>query len=740
MVGVNYQDFITVEKLISEDNVNKALSILETLEKKSGFSPDDQLKFQYYKSKIMLKLGDYNTTIQLAEQVLSGVQQLDAPFYKINALLLMIKSFWHLGKFDDTLRIIKKAEEVLKSYEESHGFIHQFASLLTYKSKIYTQKGKYDQALEYSQKSLELWMEINDKLGLAECFSTIAEVFEYKGDLGTALENIQRSLELWQEIGDKDQIGKNINMIGKIYGRKGDMDNALTYFERSLSIFSEIGNTKEFAFNLCNIGSVYARKGNLEKALDYLKQSLPLIEEFGNNQDIYKLSLNLGVIYANKGDLGLAIKYFQRSLVLQEQIGNKQEIAFALHNLGFAYANKNDFDQGLSYLKQSLVLKKELGNVYDIAQTLQVLGGVYRSKGDLDKAYEHQQQSLRLLKKNKNNLILSNVFAELIHIAVEKNSLKQAHDYLRQLQQISEIENNKRIHQTYQFVKAIVLKADSRVRNKLKAQEILEKIANEEPSKFRLTYMIMLNYCDLLIYEFKISNNQEMLNRVDLTLSKLFDMVKQQPFPSMIIESYWLKAKLKLIKLEIESATELMTKAIKIAEENDLHHLKSQILKEKEVIISELYSGGRFADKAPPLVQRIEESNLEGLISAMKQTNLDFIDQNQRLPITLSELLDKEFIDPLIHTPARLVILTFLHKEKVCTFNSLLEHTALSRGNQVSHLRRLEEAEYILSEKNFVNTKAQTLYRLTEKGQKAFAEYLEHIKLFITFLTDKESD
>ncbi|MFX0091895.1 MAG: tetratricopeptide repeat protein, partial [Candidatus Hodarchaeota archaeon] len=529
-------------------------------------------------------------------------------------------------------------------------------------------------------------------------------------------------------------------MLGKIYGRKGDMDAALNYFELSLAIYKEDGTKKDKASALSNIGSVYALKGNLDKALDYLERSLPLIEEVGTKPDIFKICLNLGTIYANRGDIDLGIKYFHRSLDLQKQIGNKQEIAFTLHNLGFSYSRKNEFDKGLSYLEQSLELKQELGNIYDIAQTLQVLGGVYRSKGDLEKATEYQQQSLKLLEKNRNNLILSNVLAELIHIAIEKNTIVQAREYLHRLQQISEMEDNKRINQTYQFVKALVLKADSRARSKLKAQEILEHVANETPSKFFLSYMTLLNYCDLLVYELKISNNQEILDQVELAFSRLFDMVKQQPFPSMRVESYWLKAKLKLIQLEIDIAIELMTKAIQIAEENDLLHLKAQILNEKDQIINEIYSDQELKGKTTTLIQRIEKVNLEKSISSMKQNKMNYTDENQQISINISKFLDKENFNPLIHTPARLAILTFLYKKRIATFNILLDQTALSRGNQLSHLRRLEEAGYIESEKTFVNAKPQTVYKLAEKGQQAFIGYLEYMKSLITSLTDEKSN
>jgi len=54
-----------------------------------------------------------------------------------------------------------------------------------------------------------------------------------------------------------------------------------------------------------------------------------------------------------------------------------------------------------------------------------------------------------------------------------------------------------------------------------------------------------------------------------------------------------------------------------------------------------------------------------------------------------------------------------------------------TQGNPSIHLRTLEEAEYIAIEKSFLNRKPLTRARLTDKGRKAFAAYLEALAKLI---------
>ncbi len=82
-------------------------------------------------------------------------------------------------------------------------------------------------------------------------------------------------------------------------------------------------------------------------------------------------------------------------------------------------------------------------------------------------------------------------------------------------------------------------------------------------------------------------------------------------------------------------------------------------------------------------------------------------------------------IDKLVHEPARLKILTYLYQLEGADFVYLMHKTGLSRGNLSSHLSKLEEAEYVIIEKKFVDKIPRTMIVLSEKGQNALMNYKE---------------
>ncbi|HEX2099243.1 MAG TPA: transcriptional regulator [Candidatus Synoicihabitans sp.] len=84
-------------------------------------------------------------------------------------------------------------------------------------------------------------------------------------------------------------------------------------------------------------------------------------------------------------------------------------------------------------------------------------------------------------------------------------------------------------------------------------------------------------------------------------------------------------------------------------------------------------------------------------------------------------------LNELIHQPVRLRIMAALSalgpREQV-DFMFLKENLGLTDGNLGAHLRALEEAGYVASEKTFVARRPKTFLAATALGRKAFTAHV----------------
>jgi DNA-binding MarR family transcriptional regulator len=92
---------------------------------------------------------------------------------------------------------------------------------------------------------------------------------------------------------------------------------------------------------------------------------------------------------------------------------------------------------------------------------------------------------------------------------------------------------------------------------------------------------------------------------------------------------------------------------------------------------------------------------------------------------------DVSRLDDVIHGRLRLGIMAHLVRAEVADFNELKDALKATQGNLSIHLRKLEDAGYVSIEKGYLGRKPRTQVRLTKKGRKAFATYLDDIHRLI---------
>ncbi len=86
-------------------------------------------------------------------------------------------------------------------------------------------------------------------------------------------------------------------------------------------------------------------------------------------------------------------------------------------------------------------------------------------------------------------------------------------------------------------------------------------------------------------------------------------------------------------------------------------------------------------------------------------------------------MFDFDRLDKLIHEKGRLAIMTVLASRANWPFQDLKAHLKMSDGNLITHLRALQQAEYVAAHREIL-TRPQTRYELTPTGRKAFQNYL----------------
>jgi predicted transcriptional regulator len=88
-------------------------------------------------------------------------------------------------------------------------------------------------------------------------------------------------------------------------------------------------------------------------------------------------------------------------------------------------------------------------------------------------------------------------------------------------------------------------------------------------------------------------------------------------------------------------------------------------------------------------------------------------------------------LDPILHSELRLAIISLMIGNESIEFGYIKEKTKATSGNISVQLQKLKDADYISIEKSFKGNYPLTTCTITEKGLKAFEEYVKTLETYI---------
>jgi DNA-binding MarR family transcriptional regulator len=99
--------------------------------------------------------------------------------------------------------------------------------------------------------------------------------------------------------------------------------------------------------------------------------------------------------------------------------------------------------------------------------------------------------------------------------------------------------------------------------------------------------------------------------------------------------------------------------------------------------------------------------------------------------------IDFNGLDTAVHGPVRLGVLTALQVDGALDFTTLKKRLDVADGALGLHLAKLEGVGYVACSKAFVGRRPRSTYRITPRGRKALADYLDTMQRLIDAVNAK---
>jgi tetratricopeptide (TPR) repeat protein len=351
VVAAYYADKLEVKELSEEQRAEwqrEEMYHLLIADEEQGF---DLFCSMFNRARQFYQLSTCDLLLGLAEEQesdLSPDNQLWLRFYK--GQVAHVSALW-----DEALGIWEALEgEDLP--EDLEGTLANDLGLL------YQDKGEWDKAIEYHQRSLEIKEKVGDEHGMAYTFNNLGTVYLDKREWDRAIEYYQRSLEIKEKVGDEHGMAPTFNNLGLLHKKKREWDKAIEYYQRSLAIKEKVGDEHGMAATFGNLGLVYQAKGERDKAIEYFERDLAICEKVGDEHGMATTFNNLGSVHKDMGEWDQAIEYYQRSLAIKEKVGDEVGAATTMYNIAVLYEGMERYDEAVELLEKVVEIDERVGH------------------------------------------------------------------------------------------------------------------------------------------------------------------------------------------------------------------------------------------------------------------------------------------------------------------------------------------------------------------------------------------
>ena len=174
----------------------------------------------------------------------------------------------------------------------------------------------------------------------------------------------------------------------------------------------------------------------------------------------------------------------------------------------------------------------------------------------------------------------------LIQVHLKLLDDKAVNNYLERLNTIVlDFGDNNLLLQKKEWIHALVLKGSTKFRHKFQALEKFDVLAHENSSDYKIKIASLLHYCDLLLFELEISEQEDILHPIKEVLLQLEIIANEEQSTMMQAQFFLLKAKVYQLELNFDASQSMIKNALALANRKDLRSLTLTLTREYEKML-----------------------------------------------------------------------------------------------------------------------------------------------------------
>lgn len=303
---------IIIEKKV--EDAEKIALLISDLSQNANYQKGVAIAYSEY-GMIYYTKGDFSKSIEFHLKSIKIKEKLNdehslAVSYNNIALVYNEKS-----EYEKAIEYYHKSLKIKEKFNDNDDIALIYNNI----AMIYSAYGKDKKALEYFKKSYEIYDSFvkqnpdnfKYKNLISSTLFNIGAIYYNFGNLDTAIIVFKKAAEVFNEIDSKVYLGVCYSSIGTIYSEKELYKDAIEYHKKALNTLLETGDSIYLSSTYRDIADDYAKSQDMQNAFEYYFLSLNMSFRLKEIDEIKETSYILSKLYEEQKDYQNSLKYFK---------------------------------------------------------------------------------------------------------------------------------------------------------------------------------------------------------------------------------------------------------------------------------------------------------------------------------------------------------------------------------------------------------------------------------------------
>lgn len=248
--------------------------------------------------------------------------------------------------------------------------------------------GSPEKSLQLASEALQLANEIGYQRGEAYSYRMLASIDGTRDHYLAYSQYLHKAIKLFMELQDSVGLANCYITEAIVYGRQLNLESAIQSYQKALPIFRKANMPERTAVCLSNMGFIYYQMDKYEEARESLVEAISINESINNTIVLVNSYNNLGLVLVQLGDLKQADQYFEKVLKLNKELkDNSNPEAFVETLIGKSQIYKawGRPDEEKKYLDEAKKYSEKFNYLVLMKQTYLGLSDYYLRVGEYGK-------------------------------------------------------------------------------------------------------------------------------------------------------------------------------------------------------------------------------------------------------------------------------------------------------------------------------------------------------------------